>query len=146
MVVGLLLIALYVGVRYSSAQPIQVLLQGRFAADIDQTGFANLPVLFSWPASSIFASFVGDSVNATVSALPPPQTSNALVRFAFYVDQRQISVEATNSTSLDILWGTSGLGPGRHLRIRVSCVSHAAAQARCKGVLMIRCCFQGYTA
>ena len=140
-VFGLLLIALYVGARYSSAQPIQVLLQGRFAANIDQTGFANLPVLFSWPASSVHASFVGDSVNATVSALPPTQTSSGLVRFAFYVDQRQISVEATNSTSMDILWGTAGLGPGRHLRSPVGCISRAAANGHRKGPLTSCCCF-----
>ena len=48
----------------------QVLLQGRFGGEIsEQSGLGTTPLMFTWPASSIYASFEGASVNATISAI-----------------------------------------------------------------------------
>ena len=96
-----------------SAQPAQLLLQGRFEGDVDlQTGLATLPLLFSWPASSVHATFTGSSVNATLSALAPAVNYNAYSRFAFFIDQQQVAIESTTPSQMTVTWSAAGLGPG----------------------------------
>lgn len=93
-------------------QRLPLLLQGRFGgAQGAQSGYA-LPVLYSWPASSLYATFVGDSVNTTLSALPPTITSRASSRFAFYIDQRQLAIQSATVSESVIQWSATGLGPG----------------------------------
>lgn len=93
----------------------QLLLQGRFGGDVnEQTGLGSLPLIFSWPASSVYASFESDSINATLTALPPSVASSQYTRFSFYVDQQEVAVETTNPNSTSISWGMSGLGSGMH--------------------------------
>ena len=103
---------------YCSAQSQsgpQVLLQGRFDGDIDQqTGLGSPPLTFSWPASSIYASFMGSAVNATLTTLTPSVASSVYTRFAFYLDQQQVAVETTNPNNTSINWGATGLGNGTH--------------------------------
>ena len=96
-----------------SAQSPQLLLQGRFQGDVDlQTGLATLPLLFSWPASSVHATFTGSSVNATLSAVAPAVNYDAYSRFAFFIDQQQVAIESTTPSQMTITWSAAGLGPG----------------------------------
>ena len=105
--------------RLTYAQSAQLLLQGRFGGYTnEQTGLATLPVLFSWPASSVFTTFTGGSVNATLTALPPTDSYNAYSRFAFYVDEQQVAIESTTPTQLVINWSSTGLGSGMSLSTR----------------------------
>ena len=99
--------------RLTYAQSAQLLLQGRFGGYTnEQTGLATLPVTFSWPASSVFTTFTGDSVNATMTTLPPTDYVDAYSRFAFYVDEQQVAIESTTPTQLVINWSSTGLGSG----------------------------------
>ena len=126
-----------------SAQVVEVLLQGRFEGEInEQTGLATLPVLFSWPASTVYASFVGNAINATLIALPPTSVQDASARFAFRVDLLQTTVESVSATDNTIHWSADGFGPGKQvlmlhihmkiafgasipsLRDRANCVMH----------------------
>lgn len=91
----------------------QVIPSGRFQGTIDgSTGLAQLPLLFSWPASSVYATFVGDSITATLSTLPPTTIYDAYSRFAFYVDQQLIAIETSSPGTTGINWSTTGLGSG----------------------------------
>ncbi len=93
----------------------QVLLQGRFGGDVnEQNGLGSPPLIFSWPASSIYATFESTSINATLTALPPTVASSQYTRFAFYVDQQEIAVETTDPNNTSINWGMSGLTAGVH--------------------------------
>lgn len=94
----------------------QLLLQGRFGGDVDEeTGLGALPVVFSWPASSVYVTFDGTSINATLSTLPPLNaTAGTYGRYAFYLDQNQTSVETVSSNNTSINWGRSGLSSGPH--------------------------------
>ena len=106
-----LLLAL--GVASQPSQDPQLLLQGRFGGDIDEdTGIGSLPVLFSWPASSVFLTFNSTSINATLAALPPLNATYG--RYAFYLDQTQASVETMTPNNTSIRWGRSGLISGSH--------------------------------
>ena len=120
--------------RLTSAQSVQLLLQGRFAGNInEQTGLATLPVTFSWPASSVFTTFTGDSVHATLTALPPADNYNAYSRFAFYVDEQQVATESTTPTQLVINWSSTGLGSGissRVMRIKRNLKQKPPARSR----------------
>lgn len=50
----------------------ELLLQGRFGGSVnEQTGVGSLPVFFSWPASSVYASFSSESVAVTLTNLDP---------------------------------------------------------------------------
>ena len=91
----------------------QVIPSGRFQGTIDDsTGLAQLPLLFSWPASRVYATFVGDSITATLSTLPPSTIYDAYSRFAFYVDQQLIAIETSSPGATGITWSTTGLGSG----------------------------------
>ena len=86
----------------------QVLLQGRFDGNVNhQTGLGSPPLTFSWPASSVYATFQGTAVNATLTALAPTVASSQYSRFAFFVDQVEVAVETTNPNSTTIKWGAS---------------------------------------
>ena len=112
----LLACVLIVAVAGANAQTsAQLLLQGRFGVNVnEQTGLGSLPLIFSWPASSIYATFDSTSINATLTALPATVASSQYTRFAFYVDQQEIAVETTNPNSTSINWGMSGLASGMH--------------------------------
>ena len=101
----------------------QLLLQGRFGGDVDEdTGLGSLPVLFSWPASSVYITFDSTSINATLAALPP--LNETYGRYAFYLDQTQASVETITPNNTNILWGRDGLSPGSH-NLTISKLSEA---------------------
>lgn len=104
-----LLLALSVA---SQSSP-QLLLQGRFGGDVDEgTGLGSLPVLFSWPASSVYVTFDSTSINATLAALPPLNATYG--RYAFYLDQTLTSVETITPNNTSIRWGRDGLRSASH--------------------------------
>lgn len=106
-----LLLAVCVSAQ-SPPQDPQLLLQGRFGGDSDEsTGLGSLPLVFSWPASSVRVTFDGPSINATLSALPPLNTTYG--RFAFYLDNTT-SVETITPNDTTVTWGRSGLSSGPH--------------------------------
>ena len=93
----------------------ELLLQGRFGGDVDEnTGLGSLPVIFSWPASSVYVTFNSTTINATLSALPPTNTSSQYGRYAFYLDQSEDSVESMTPNATIIRWGKAGLRSGLH--------------------------------
>ena len=88
----------------------QLLLQGRFGGDVDKdTGLGSLPMVFSWPASSVYVTFNSTSINAIISALK----GGSYGRYAFYLDQTR-SVETITPDDTRIRWGRSGLRSGPH--------------------------------
>lgn len=96
----------------SSPEDPQLLLSGRFGGDADEgTGLGSLPLVFSWPASSVRVTFEGSSINATLAALPPLNTTYG--RFAFYLDNTT-TVEAISPNDTTLNWGRSGLSTGPH--------------------------------
>lgn len=91
----------------------QVFLQGRFGgAQGAQSSYAAVPLLISWPASAVVATFVGGSVKATLTALPPTVTSNAYCRFAFNIDERQADIKSVTVNERTIQWSATDLSPG----------------------------------
>ena len=108
-------VCLLFAVSVSAQSSPQLLLQGRFGGDVDEdTGLGSLPVVFSWPASSVYATFNSTSINATLSALPPTNTSSQYARFAFYLDQTEAAVETITPNDTTIRWGMTGLRSGLH--------------------------------
>ncbi len=91
----------------------QILLQGRFGSDNAQS-YAKLPVLFSWPSSSVYVTFGGDSVNATLSAVTPTVSFSGYNRFSFKVDQLEQDIETQDLNNTVITWNAAGLGSGPH--------------------------------
>lgn len=114
--VGLLAVVAALCMRCVATQSApELLLQGRFGGDVnEQTGLGSLPVVFSWPASSVHATFQSSSVNVTLTNVAPSVASSAYNRFAFFIDQDQVAVESTDPQTPVISWGTSGLGAGPH--------------------------------
>ena len=89
------------------------------------TGLGSLPVEFSWPASSVYTSFVSPSINVTLSALPASRDSLQYNSFVIYLDQQQVALETTNPNSTVINWGVSGLGNGTH-NLTITKISEAS--------------------
>ena len=104
-----------------------VLLQGRFSGDSsEQSGLGSPPLTFSWPASSVYASFEGSSINATLSALEPEGTvSSQYTRFVFFLDQQQVSLETTTPNNTTINWGAANLSNGTH-NLTITKISEAS--------------------
>ena len=101
-------------VSFAQARVTQVVTQGRFGGDVNgSTGLGTLPLLFSWPASSVYASFVSDSVSISLSALPATMTYDVDSRFAFYLDDELMAVETTFPRHTSLRWNASGLGEGK---------------------------------
>jgi len=93
----------------------ELLLQGRFGGAINsQTGLGSLPLLFSWPSSSVYTTFTGTSVNVTIAGSAPTTDSAGYNRFAFFVDQTQVAIESSTPSNSTIQWEMSGLGTGAH--------------------------------
>jgi hypothetical protein len=93
----------------------ELLLQGRFGGAINsQTGLGSLPLLFSWPSSSVYTTFTGTSVNVTIAGSAPTTDSAGYNRFGFFVDQTQVAIESSTPNNSTIQWEMSGLGPGAH--------------------------------
>ena len=108
------------------AQPAQLLLQGRFGGDVNEaTGLGVAPVLFSWPAGSVYTSFNGSGVNATLSALPPSPTYDAYSRFVFYVDGAQVGTATTTPNATVAHWSVRDLSAGNTqlLAMPVQCIA-----------------------
>lgn len=105
----------------------EVLLQGRFGGNLnDQTGTGSPPLVFSWPASSVYASFQGSSVNATISALEPAgAVSSQYTRFVFFLDQQQDALEITTPNNTVIHWGAVNLANGTH-NLTITKISEAS--------------------
>lgn len=121
-----LVLTLGLSIFATCASPQQLLLQGRFASDVSQqTGLASLPVTLSWPASSVYTSFDGNSITVSLSALPGTVISSQYSRFAIYLDQQQVAIEATSIDNPAINWETSALGSGRH-NLTITKLSEAA--------------------
>ena len=117
---------LLLAVGVSAQSSPQLLLQGRFGGDIDEdTGLGSVPVTFSWPASSVYVTFNSTSINATLSALPPTNTSSQYARFAFYLDQTEAAVETMTPNDTTIRWGMTGLRSGLH-NLTITKLSEAA--------------------
>ena len=97
------------------------------------TGLAELPLLFSWPASSVHTTFTGDSISATLSALPATATYDVSSRFAFRVDEELKGEETTTIGHTVIRWHATGLGSGddpvRQPKPAYSCLSAACQHA-----------------
>lgn len=92
-----------------------LLLQGRFEGSVDPyTGLGSPPLVFSWPSSSVYATFQGPSINATLTTLAPSVASSQYTRFAFYLDQQLVAVESTNPNNTSIHWGESNLSNSAH--------------------------------
>ena len=91
----------------------QILLQGRFGSENGQSD-AKLPVLFSWPSSSVYVNFDSDSVNATLSAVTPTVSFSGYNRFSFKVDQVKQDIETHDLNNTIITWNAAGLGSGPH--------------------------------
>ena len=104
-----------------------VLLQGRFGGETsEQTGLGLPPLTFSWPASSVYTSFEGSSVNATLSALEPEGTiSSQYTRFVFFLDQQQVALEVTTPNNTTINWGAANLSNGTH-NLTITKISEAS--------------------
>lgn len=97
----------------AQARSAQILPQGRFGGEVNEiSGLIQLPLLFSWPASSIYTSFVSDSVYASLSAIPATATYDVDSRFAFYIDEQLVSVESTTLRQTSIFWNATDLGAG----------------------------------
>lgn len=93
----------------------ELLLQGRFGGAVNsQTGFGSLPLVFSWPASSVYATFTGTSVSVSLVGMAPSTDSAGYNRFAFYVDQTEVAIESSTPSNLTINWTMSGLAAGMH--------------------------------
>ena len=104
----------------------ELLLQGRFGGSVnEQTGVGSLPVLFSWPASSVYASFSSESVAVTLTNLDPTVAFSAYTRFAFFIDQQQVAVESTDPQNMVINWSMSGLSAGSH-NLTITKISEAS--------------------
>lgn len=94
-------------------QAALVAVQGRCGGTIDpSTGLGKLPLLLSWPASSLYLTFTGDSINGTLTAMPPAVTSSAQNRLVFYINDRQVAIRSTSPDDLVIRWSMAGLGSG----------------------------------
>ena len=108
-----------------SAQDI--LLQGRFGGNTsEQSGLGSPPLTFSWPASSVYASFEGSSVNATISALEPEGSiSSQYTRFVFFLDQQQVALEVTTPDNTTINWVAGNLSNGTH-NLTITKISEAS--------------------
>lgn len=100
--------------RGQSSAAFQVLLQGRFDGDNQQLQYGSLPVIFSWPSSSVFVSFLGTAVNVTLAALPATVAYSENNRFRFEIDGEIAATESTDLDDTSIEWGASGLTPGAH--------------------------------
>ncbi len=106
----------------------QLLLQGRFGGSVDENAdLGTLPLMFSWPSSSVYLTFHNSSkISATISALTPTHASAGYyTRFAFYLDQQQISVESTNPDNTVIYWNATGLTLDEH-NLTITKVSEAS--------------------
>lgn len=119
-----LLLSWIVLIACTSAQ--QVLLQGRFGGNVsEQTGMGSLPLIFSWPASSIYATFESTSINVTLSALEPAVDSAQYTRFVFFLDQQQVALKATDPNAPVINWSASDLSNGIH-NLTITKISEAS--------------------
>lgn len=104
----------------------QVLLQGRFGGNVNEvTGLGSPPLIFSWPASSIYATFEGATVNATISALEATADSSQYTRFVFFIDQQEVALGQTSPNSSVINWAAANLGNGTH-NLTITKISEAS--------------------
>lgn len=106
----------------------QLLLQGRFGGSVDNhADLGTLPLVFSWPSSSVFVTFNGSSeIRATIFASTPTTASAGYyTRFVFYLDQKQISVESTTADSPAINWNATGLSTDQH-NLTITKISEAS--------------------
>ena len=102
-------------------------MQGRFGGNVsDQRGIGSPPLVFSWPASSVYASFQGSSVNATISALEPVGAiSSQYSHFVFFLDQQQEALEITTPNNTVINWGAVNIANGIH-NLTITKISEAS--------------------
>lgn len=109
-----LMAALFVATASAQSTP-ELLLQGRFGGMVnEQTAIGSVPVLFSWPASSVYVSFDSDFVAVMLTNVEPTVASSAYNRFAFFIDQQQVAVESSSPQNMVINWSMSGLSTGTH--------------------------------
>ena len=109
-------LSLVATLKLTSAQTSspQLLLQGRFGSDNEQSYADSLPVLFSWPSSSVFVTFDSSEIYATLSAVAPTTSVSGYNRFTFSVDQVQQAVLSQDLDNTVINWNMSGLSTGSH--------------------------------
>lgn len=98
----------------SSSFP-ELVLQGRFGGVNGSTAYVgDLPLLFSWASSTVFLTFRGTSVNATLTALNASIAYSGYNRFAFQIDQQAVATQSQDLNSTVIQWSYSGLPYGTH--------------------------------
>ena len=125
---GIVALALLLSLHNSGAQTPQLLLQGRVASEAsdNDANFADtLPVLLSWPASSVYVSFDSDAISVQLSALPVSDSISVYNRFYFSVDQGDSDIETTDTDTTVISWNATGLTSGIH-NLTITKVNEAA--------------------
>ena len=94
-------------------QAAVVAVRGRCGGNIDpSTGLGTLSLQLSWPASSLYLTFTGNSINVTLTAMPPTDVSSAYNRLIFYLNDRQVAIRSTSPDDRVIRWSMAGLGSG----------------------------------
>ena len=122
---GIVALALLFSLHSSGAQTPQLLLQGRVASDYDSNFADTLPVLLSWPASSVYVTFNSDAISVQLSALPVSDSISVYNRFYFSVDQGDPDIETTDTDTTVISWNATGLNSGIH-NLTITKVNEAA--------------------
>ena len=93
---------------------LQLLLQGRFVVNDEQSLVVALPILLSWPASSVSVTFDSDTISATLSAVKPTVGVSGYNRFSFIIDKNGQDIETQDLNRTVTKWSATGLGAGPH--------------------------------
>ena len=109
-----LLCATVTSVLAASTTSPQLLLQGRFG-DVNGLQTAkSLPVLFSWPSSSVFLTFQSSSINITLTALQSTVQYSSYNRFTFWLDSKLVAIQTSDPNNTSINWSATGLSSATH--------------------------------
>ena len=108
-------VSLFATVKSFHAQTsLQLLLHGRFVVNDEQSLVVALPILLSWPASSVSVTFDSDTISATLSAVNPTVGVSGYNRFSFVIDKTGQDVETQDLNRTVTKWSATGLGAGPH--------------------------------
>ena len=110
----LLLCASVTSVLAASTTTPQLLLQGRFGNVKGLQTAKSLPVLFSWPSSSVFLTFQSSSINITLTALQPTVQYSSYNRFTFWLDSKEVAIQTSDPNNTSINWSATGLSSATH--------------------------------
>lgn len=110
----LLLCATVTSVLAASTTTPQLLLQGRFGNVKGLQTAKSLPVLFSWPSSSVILTFQSSSINITLTALQSTVQYSSYNRFTFWLDSKQVAIQTSDPNNTSINWSATGLSSATH--------------------------------